>query len=116
MICQRCGHCCVTMFVVVPHVGENGTVRALAKPGGVRCPNLSWGPQGASCAVHDLPEYEGSPCWVYGNPDVDPDFEHKRGRPCPVGEYMRRGGRGLPETSEHAGPVEDIGRWGEFLP
>jgi hypothetical protein len=77
------------MFVVIPVLTENG-VEAVAKPGQVVCPHLSFSEEGqASCAVHDLPEYEESPCHIYGNSDYDPDFLPKRGKPCPVGSLYR---------------------------
>jgi hypothetical protein len=68
-------------------------LKGALKPGHEACPHLSFDGVEACCAVHDRPEYEGSPCWTYGNPDVDPDFEIKRGRPCAVGEaVLERGG------------------------
>lgn len=68
-------------------------LQAALKPDEVACPHLSFDGVEASCAVHDRPEYKGSPCWTYGNSDVDPDFAAKRGRPCQVGIMMKsRGG------------------------
>lgn len=86
MNCQRCGHCCVTMpvCILVPN-----TKRFAFKPGGAVCPHLSFNENKlASCAVHKDPQYQESPCHVYGNSDYDSDFAHKRGKPCPVGTYL----------------------------
>jgi hypothetical protein len=110
MICQRCGSCCVTMFVVVPVVGPWG-LHAVAKPDNVRCPNLLADSEGKlSCAVHDLPEYKGSPCWIYGNSKVDPDFICKRGKPCQVGTLWQQRG-GFPVPAHTTDQLEDLGPW-----
>jgi hypothetical protein len=111
MLCQRCGSCCVNMFVVVPIV-IGGQVRACAKPEGMRCPNLLSGDDGKlSCLVHDLPEYKGSPCWTYGNSHVDPDYYHKRGKPCLVGRMWidNRGGFPVPEYTNDS--LESLSHW-----
>ena len=80
------------MMVIIP-VKENGEWRAKMKPDGMPCPHLSYEGTKASCAVHDEPIYEGSPCWVYGNGLIDPDYAATRGRPCRVGEmYQKDGG------------------------
>lgn len=80
------------MMVIIP-VKENGEWRAKMKPDGMPCPHLSYDGTKAACAVHDEPIYEGSPCWVYGNGLVDPDYASTRDRPCRVGEmYQRAGG------------------------
>jgi len=112
MICQRCGLCCLTMDVII-RVGD----KAMLKPGGKACPHLSFEDTQSSCAVHAEPWYEGSPCHVYGNPDYDPDFAHKRGRPCPVGQMTQeggglvacRGGKPIPGASED--DLYDCGPW-----
>jgi hypothetical protein len=93
-------------------------LRAVIKPHDKVCPHLSFDEQGlACCAVHDRPEYYGSPCWIYGNSDVDPDFIVKRGRPCLVGLSIRgRGGlhKVRPDLVKQ-GPLteklEDLGPW-----
>lgn len=116
MDCQRSGNCCYTMDVIIMADRPNG-LRAVMKPGGKLCPHLSHDDDGkASCAVHDRPEYKFSPCWIYGNPDVDPDFGSMRGRPCGVGQMIRdRGGMPslMPERSEtiEIDTLEDIGPW-----
>ncbi len=116
MICQRSGNCCYTMPVQI--MGErNGKLRVLYKPGGKLCPHLSYDGPKASCAVHARPEFRFSPCWIYGNPDVDTDFEPMRGRPCGVGAmFQRRGGlpivdpRRMQDTIKLEG-LEDLGPW-----
>lgn len=98
MICQRCGTCCLTMMVIVP-VKEDGQWMARMKPGDKRCPHLSFDGSQASCAIHDDPIYTDSPCWRYGNSEVDSDFWNKRGQPCPVGQTIQEAG-GAPYREE----------------
>lgn len=115
MICQRSGQCCITMAVIIPGPSKGG-LRALMKPGMSRCPYLSFNVNNkASCAVHDLPFFKGSPCWVYGNPDVDPDFEVKRGRPCLVGKHLRANEVKTQDVyaTTTLGQLEDLGPWSE---
>ena len=77
------------------------------KPGGMSCPHLSFDGVEASRAVHDRPGYEESPCWTYGNSQVDPDFVPKRGRPCPVGAEIRQRG-GFQKTHAHPKPATEL--------
>lgn len=93
MLCQRCGNCCVTMPVVILSPGANGEHQAVFKSAPMVCPHLSFAEGRASCAVHDLPEYQGSPCHIYGNASYDPDFLCKRGKPCQVGLLLLASGR-----------------------
>lgn len=102
MICQRSGTCCTTMDVII-RVGD----RYKMKPGGVQCPHLQWEGNQASCAVHEEPWYKDMPCFVYGNPDIDPDFAPKRGRPCLVGEMQQRSGE-LVALRHRRAPVEEL--------
>lgn len=68
-------------------------LKAALKPHYEACPYLGLDGDRTKCLVHKRPEYQGSPCWTYGNPDVDPDFEVKRGRPCAVGQVvLEKGG------------------------
>ena len=101
MICQRCGSCCVNMPVII-NVGGS----AMAKMMGA-CPHLSFKGNEARCAVHEEPWFKGSPCYAYGNPDLDTDFENKRGRPCPVGEMIQKEG-GLPMEHRKPIPLEEL--------
>ena len=92
MICQRSGSCCITMMVIIP-VKEDGEWRAKLKPGNLPCPHLSHEGTEASCAVHEEEIFAGSPCWIYGNGLVDPDYAHTMTRPCMVGKmYQDSGG------------------------
>lgn len=86
------------------------------KPDGVACPHLSFEQGRACCAVHDRPAYTGSPCWTYGNSEVDPDFAPKRGQPCRVGlTIIERGGlyTVYPGARQMALPLEVLGPWPE---
>lgn len=115
MICQRCGNCCITMPVIIPVPTEEG-LRMCRKLVG-KCPNLSFDEHmEASCAVHDLPEYEGSPCWTYGNSDVDPDFYPQQGRPCRVGQYIKSNGGPKWDREFTTDELEDFGPWPEKTP
>lgn len=105
------------MPVVILVITERGERRVRHKPGGVPCPHLSFEGSTASCAVHELPEYKGSPCWTYGNSDVDPDFFSKKGRPCLVGKHVKKAG-GLTVLQPEAMKIkvsiddlEDLGEW-----
>jgi len=96
------------MFVVV-RVGDRWKV----KPEGKACPHLSFNAEGAVCAVHAEPWFENTPCAVYGNSRVDPDFLSKRGKPCVVGLRKKQQG-GLcslswisPEEMEDVAPVKE---------
>ena len=85
MICQRSGRCCISMMVVI-RIGD----RAKLKPDGVQCPHLSYDGLDAKCSVHNETWYKDSPCFVYGNPDKDPDYAHTRRSPCRIGEMFRK--------------------------
>jgi hypothetical protein len=108
------------MFVVIMGEGPEGDLRAFLKPGNVGCPHLSFAGREASCAVYDRKEYAGSPCWVYGNSDVDPDFEMKRGKPCIIGKFYRGRKDDLPKGAKSPdrfkrcvlNDLEDVGPWG----
>ena len=78
------------------------------------CPHLRFEGNKAICAVHDEPWYKGSPCDVYGNPDFDPDFECKRGRPCSVGKMIQERG-GLPEERRKPISAENLTYLGPWL-
>lgn len=112
MICQRCGLCCT--FMVPIRIGDN----VVLKPDGVYCPHLSFDGTLAQCAVHGEPWYPDTPCNVYGNPDCDPDFEIKRGRPCPVGKLMQqKGGMQAQRPGTQwvkVDGLEVVGQWGDL--
>jgi hypothetical protein len=56
------------------------------KPSNYRCPHLD---SNQKCKVHDMPWYESTPCYIYGNSYIDPDFYLKRNKPCPIGEGIK---------------------------
>jgi hypothetical protein len=89
--------------------------RAKMKPGGVICPHLSFEGTRSSCAVHGEPWFEKSPCHIYGNSFIDPDFFHRRGQPCRVGEVIHRAGGLLavyPEVRQATfDELDDLGEW-----
>lgn len=102
------------MTVIV--MGErDGELRALNKPGGKVCPHLKFEGPKASCAVHERPEFKHSPCWVYGNPDADPDFAAPN--PCKVGAmFQERGGLPVVDAEILTETIEldelaDLGPW-----
>ena len=103
------------MPVVIP-VKENGEWRAKMKPGGWRCPHLSYNGSIASCAVHEESIYRGSPCWIYGNSEADPDHAANPTRPCMVGKYHQEAGGLQNSKLVQLGPpptMEDCGLWPE---
>lgn len=91
MICVRCGTCCITMGVTILRKGD--APGFAFKPGDALCPHLSFSDGKACCEVHESTFYPNTPCWVYGNSDVDPDFYFKKGQECRVGKLiLQRGG------------------------
>jgi len=90
---------------------------AMAKPPDRACPHLSFLEGKASCAVHDTSWFKKTVCHVYGNPDIDPDFAPKRGKPCRPGASILSGG-GLHVTHPHLDldpmPPEDMDHLGEW--
>jgi len=120
MLCQRCGLCCFTMDVAILVDADDG-LKVAWKPGGQACPHLSFEDTQAGCAVHARPEFKGSPCWTYGNSDADPDFAHRKGKPCRVGELIQQGGGCAaihPGVSEptRAQDLEVLGPWDSSYP
>lgn len=106
MICVRCGRCCVSMPVAILADPDNN-VWAF-KGGDEVCPHLSFDEsKRASCAVHEHPRYEGSPCHIYGNSDFDPDFLHKRGKPCRIGQMLLDAGTDVCKGAERP-QLEDL--------
>jgi len=87
MICLQCGTCCVTM----PCAVSNGDTW-FWKPGNVICPHLEIFSETVTCRVHNEPWYVDTPCFIYGNPDSDPDFIVKQGKPCNIGTAYKIAG------------------------
>lgn len=91
---------------------EHGVLGFYAKRTGVRCPHLQFEGETASCAVHDEPWYEKTPCFVYQNSDIDPDYFGKGDQPCKMGPYIKKQhslpiyGEPPPEQLEYLGPFE----------
>lgn len=103
----------MAVCILVP--SETGPQVAF-KPEGVVCPHLSFDEgQSASCAVHNDPQYEGSPCHIYGNSDYDPDFQRKKGKPCLVGLYLLEANKDVCFGAEKVSldSLELVGPWPE---
>ena len=87
MKCLRCGYCCVEYDVVIvddPEIGPEAE-NLKYKPSGTRCQHLRGDAIGQySCAIHDYPWYEETPCYGHGQVEQSPDD------PCRIGEYMMR--------------------------
>lgn len=96
-------------------VDTDDGLKAAWKPGYKACPYLSFEGTKACCAVHDRPEYEGGPCWTYGNSEADPDFAHKKGKPCRVGEMFQSQGGYLKHHPQAAEPLS-VGDLEVFAP
>lgn len=84
MECHRCGYCCIAMAVVIlrdpdgPISEENAEVHEGKGP----CKYLRGNAPGEfSCAVHDKPWYQQSPCYSH-NTDVPK---------CMIGECIMSG-------------------------
>ena len=86
MICLRCGHCCKNYCVIIvddPNEGiyENNLI--VHEGHNKNCPHLLGDEPGKySCAVHDEPWYEKTPCFAHGQIERSPDT------PCRMGEYI----------------------------
>jgi hypothetical protein len=92
---------------------EGGKLGLYAKPGGMRCPNLVFDKEDkASCKIHDRPWYKQTPCYVYQNSALDPDFTLKRGKPCMLGPMLAKAYR-MPEYGEAPRELE---RFEDFEP
>jgi len=85
MICLQCGCCCVTMPVII-----SDGVNWYWKPGDAVCPHLDCSSTRVVCGVHGEQWYKETPCFVYGNPDIDPDFIVKRGKKCSIGSALQQ--------------------------
>jgi hypothetical protein len=121
MQCLRCGYCCVAydVIVMIEVLTPKGrkTLKACHKPSSIRCPRLE-GPDERgqfSCKVHDRKEYKSSPCYAYGNPEIDPDYAGSEDSPCRIGAHLSaKGGlikaRPMPEAAD-PGSLEVLGRW-----
>jgi hypothetical protein len=85
MKCLRCGHCCINYAVVIldnPALPLTET-NVRFKPGGERCPHLRGdAPGDYSCAVHDHPQYQETPCFDFGQIEKSPED------PCRMGMYV----------------------------
>ena len=76
MKCLRCGHCCKTMFSIVPDDPKKGLAyeNLIANDDGTPCKHLKGDKIGEfSCAVHDEPWYEDTPCAEFGQIEKDPN-------------------------------------------
>ena len=74
MKCIRCGRCCIELdiYIINPEsIRPDGTididlsVQMVLKPGGTRCPHLTYQEQIAVCTIHHLPCYRGTPCDLF---------------------------------------------------
>ena len=89
MRCLRCGYCCVNHMVVIVDDPDKGVTEdnLRFKPTGERCQHLRGDKPGQySCAVHDQPWYNGTPCSWHGQVEQQPSDA------CRIGEHiMERG-------------------------
>lgn len=113
MICQRCGYCCIACSVVVV-VGN----RLKNKMAGTLCPNLYVASDGTTtCKVHDEPWYKNTPCFVHGNPDIDPDYAANPKKLCAIGVCYRtqRPPKAVLTNVTTTWALEDIGSAEEIM-
>ena len=85
MICLRCGHCCENYWVVIvddPSIGPELTnLKCIGQKGPERCQHLVGDTPGEfSCAVHDEPWYEETPCAGHGQIERSSKDECRMGR------------------------------------
>ena len=83
MICLRCGYCCKALTVIIVDDPEKGIVEGnlIEKECGTRCKHLLGEiPDQFSCAIHDYPWYDETPCNQY--------IQIERGnQPCRMGVH-----------------------------
>ncbi|MFB3766018.1 MAG: hypothetical protein ACE14P_12335 [Methanotrichaceae archaeon] len=72
MKCIRCGRCCTKLdiYIVNPEsIRSDGTMdpsyQMIFKPGGTRCPHLTYHGETAVCIIHHLLCYRGTPCDLF---------------------------------------------------
>jgi len=91
MICLRCGYCCQHLAVVIvddPQKGPEEGNLIVHEGHGVPCKHLQGSrPGGYSCAIHDEPWYQETPCAQHGQIESNPWV------PCRMGEYVLGGSR-----------------------
>lgn len=87
MKCLRCGHCCLTMLIIVVKDPEKVTTtrpvedNLLALDGTKKCPHLQGaGPGQYSCAIHEYPWFEETPCGQFTQVE-------RTNSPCRLGTY-----------------------------
>jgi len=90
MLCLRCGYCCKHYMVVIIDDPEKGIVEGnfvVNEGNGVPCKHLRGDKPGEySCAIHDYPWYEDTPCFSHGQIESSPDNE------CRLGAYLLKKG------------------------
>lgn len=86
MICLRCGYCCKYYVVVVINdpskpLEEDNLISHMGT--GEPCKHLKGERPGEySCAIHEEPCYEETPCFRHGQVERSPDT------PCRIGKHM----------------------------
>lgn len=93
MICLRCGYCCINYDVIIVDKPELGikTSNLKHKPSGIKCQHLIGDIPGQySCAIHDQPWYEETPCFQHGQIETG-------NTECRMGVYQLK----RLETNEH---------------
>jgi hypothetical protein len=83
MICLRCGNCCKKLLVTIIDDPDKGiTAENLTSHigDGSPCKHLTGDKPGKySCAIHDQPYYEQTPCFQHSQIESDPT------QPCRIG-------------------------------
>ena len=83
MKCLRCGYCCLNSSVIIlvdpdKPIDEDNMMHI---DGAKRCPHLRGDvPGDYSCAIHEHPKYEETPCHSHGQIESSPDNECRLGR------------------------------------
>jgi len=74
MICQRCGCCCIHLAITIVdpkairpggQADRQNPPAMIFKPAGQRCPHLILQGELATCAIHHLDCYRGTPCELF---------------------------------------------------
>ena len=94
MICQRCGFCCIHYDVIIVspdfiretngkfNVDQLNTNNLVHKPGGKRCPFLSFVEDKVHCKIHHFSWFQETPCAEFSQIE-------NGNSPCRMGKFVR---------------------------
>jgi len=91
MKCLRCGYCCIRYAVIIvddPSKGIEPDNLIVHEGKGIPCKHLKGNKPGEySCAIHNRPYYNETPCFQHGQ------IERNIDAPCRMGKYVIEKGK-----------------------